>query len=162
MKCLMDKSREVSYPCSRACPLFGDCMVAFGKEPHSKMEAAAVSSPKTNGDRYRAMSDEEMAEALSEVDVCPPRADRTLCGDREGCKRCWLDYLRSPADKETNDDDKELEAISAILESGKCPFPEKVCPKHYLCSRCIEEALKNTAAERRVSEDGEESSLLSV
>lgn len=104
----------------------------------------------TNGDRYRAMSDEEMAEALSEVDVCPTRADRTLCGDREGCKRCWLDYLRSPADKETNDD-KELAAISAILESGKCPFSEKVCPKHYLCSRCIEEDLKNTAAERRTS-----------
>ena len=32
MKCLMDKSREVSYPCSHACPLFGDCVVEFETE----------------------------------------------------------------------------------------------------------------------------------
>lgn len=101
----------------------------------------------TNGDRYRSMSDEEMAETMAEVDVCPPRADRILCGDREGCKYCWLDHLRAPAEQAINDDDKELAAISAILESGKCPFPKKVCPKNYSCSRCIEETLKKPAEE---------------
>lgn len=139
----------------RECPDYRECNKKHDLRRYRKHCAKAKEQKVfTNGDRYRAMSDEEMAEALSEVDVCPTRADRTLCGEREGCKRCWLDYLRSPEDKETNDD-KELAAISAILESGKCPFPEKVCPKHYLCSRCIEEALKNTADEEGgVREDG--------
>lgn len=29
IQCLMDENRKVSYPCSRACPLFGDCVTKW-------------------------------------------------------------------------------------------------------------------------------------
>lgn len=29
IQCLMDEDRKVSYPCSRACPLFGDCVTKW-------------------------------------------------------------------------------------------------------------------------------------
>lgn len=52
--------------------------------------------PMTNGDRYRAMSDREMAETLSKTSVCPPVEERLFCGDEEACMYCWLEHLRSP------------------------------------------------------------------
>ena len=90
MKCLMDKSREVSYPCSHACPLFGDCVVEFeiersaggmGGHGSSSPAGRGCGSPAghghsvegivvlerqdynsiTNGDRVRDMCDGEMA-----------------------------------------------------------------------------------------------------
>lgn len=32
MKCLLDKEREVRFPCSKNCHLFGDCVCEFEKE----------------------------------------------------------------------------------------------------------------------------------
>lgn len=32
MKCLLDKEREVGFPCSKNCHLFGDCICEFQKE----------------------------------------------------------------------------------------------------------------------------------
>lgn len=55
----------------------------------------------TNGDRYRAMSDREMAETLSKTSVCPPVEERLFCGDEEGCMYCWLEHLRSPVKERT-------------------------------------------------------------
>lgn len=94
MKCLMDKSREVSYPCSRACPMFGDCVVEFetersaggmGGRGSSSPAGRGFSSPAghghsvegivvlerqdynfiTNGDRVRDMCDGELAELFA-------------------------------------------------------------------------------------------------
>ena len=51
MKCILS-GREVMYPCSRNCSLFGDCVTNFQKE---------TKPATTNADYIRAMSDEELA-----------------------------------------------------------------------------------------------------
>lgn len=51
----------------------------------------------SNGDRFRAMSDEELADYLSDR-TCPPR--ETNCVG-ENCMDCWLQYLRQPAEVPT-------------------------------------------------------------
>lgn len=38
MKCLLDKEREVRFPCSKNCPLFGDCVCGFEKERKAMSE----------------------------------------------------------------------------------------------------------------------------
>lgn len=55
MKCLTHDI-EVNYPCSPACPLFGDCIASFSREVKRRV--------RTNADHIRAMSDEELAEQL--------------------------------------------------------------------------------------------------
>ena len=54
--------------------------------------------PKTNGDRLRAMSNEELA---GRMPFCPMRLDDKfpVCKGR-GCKECKLDWLNSPAGNE--------------------------------------------------------------
>ncbi len=59
---------------------------------------------KTNADRIRAMTDEELAEFLwkyAGIGVCPP----ITCTATEKCgaEKCWLDWLREEAGKEAND-----------------------------------------------------------
>ena len=65
---------------------------------HSKYET-------TNADRFRAMSDEELAVACE--DGCPPGAPicnsvETIEGEtvKEHCQRCWLSWLKSPVEEE--------------------------------------------------------------
>lgn len=48
--------------------------------------------PKTNADRIRAMTDEELAKILN--GGCPPGGAK--CNER--CETCWLDWLRSPVE----------------------------------------------------------------
>lgn len=55
MKCLTHDI-EVNYPCSPACPLYGDCIASFSREAKRRV--------RTNADRIRAMTDEELAEQL--------------------------------------------------------------------------------------------------
>lgn len=50
---------------------------------------------KTNGDRVRAMSNEELAESML---LCPMRLDYEC--HEEDCKTCLLDWLNSPAESE--------------------------------------------------------------
>lgn len=52
IKCLMN-GMEVNYPCSPSCALFGDCVTAFESQKKSKV--------RTNADRIRSMSDEELS-----------------------------------------------------------------------------------------------------
>lgn len=56
----------------------------------------SIEKPITNADRIRAMSDAELAEWLEFRDDNCPRAG---CY-KGGCHECWLDWLKSPADKE--------------------------------------------------------------
>lgn len=60
IKCLMN-GLEVNYPCSPVCALFGDCLTAF--------EAQKKENVRTNADRIRSMSDEEMAQEM--IFFCP-------------------------------------------------------------------------------------------
>ena len=48
----------------------------------------------TNADRIRAMTDEQLAIFLGDVDCCNPNP----CKPGMYCGRCWLDWLRSPVE----------------------------------------------------------------
>lgn len=57
--------------------------------------------PKTNADRIRAMTDEELAEQASGMIVCfwcPVKGCRGCAPDE--CTEAWLAWLRSPAESE--------------------------------------------------------------
>lgn len=86
MKCLTH-NLEVNYPCSPACPLFGDCVVAFRNEQKKRV--------RTNADCIRGMSDEELAEFI---------CGSTYCQDCPHCGECdnnggWLNWLQQPAEE---------------------------------------------------------------
>ena len=56
---------------------------------------------KTNADRIRAMSDEELIQfqaALIKTLGCPPSNPEVCIDD---CKKCWGIYLRQPLEEET-------------------------------------------------------------
>lgn len=48
---------------------------------------------KTNADRIRAMTDEELADYFSELS-CWPNAGREDCRGVANCMDCWLDWLK--------------------------------------------------------------------
>lgn len=54
--------------------------------------------PKTNGDRLRAMSNEE----LTGLNICTECLDWTFVCDhsKKSCKECLIDWLNSPAESE--------------------------------------------------------------
>lgn len=57
--------------------------------------------PQTNGDRLRAMTDEELADFQDSIGYCPPihnRSEHCIKHKDESCSACWLDWLQSPAD----------------------------------------------------------------
>ena len=53
---------------------------------------------KTNADKIRAMSDEELADLIDrEFGCCPPTGDcEKMSND---CKACWLDWLKQSAEE---------------------------------------------------------------
>lgn len=57
----------------------------------------------TNADRIRAMSDEELAGWLNDVNMCSCSyaMGKSPC-DGAGCP-CWLDWLKSPVEEEKKD-----------------------------------------------------------
>ena len=81
IKCLMN-GLEVNYPCSPVCALFGDCVTAF--------ESQKKANVRTNADRIRAMTDEELAELLFQVGY-----DKGW-----GMKEYALEWLQQPAGEE--------------------------------------------------------------
>ena len=58
IKCLMN-GLEVNCPCSPVCALFGDYVTAF--------ESQKKANVRTNADRIRSMTDEELAKFLYQV-----------------------------------------------------------------------------------------------
>lgn len=61
-----------------------------------KLESQRKVKPKTNSDRIRAMTDEELAEYLSEVHYCPTTSP---CDPTKNCNDCWAEWLRSPVEE---------------------------------------------------------------
>lgn len=60
---------------------------------------------KTNADRIRSKSDEELAEFFGTLPCCPPGEDvDELCNPLDSCEgtdlqvKCWLEWLRQEAD----------------------------------------------------------------
>lgn len=84
MKCLT-RDIEVNYPCSPACPLYGDCIASFSREAKRRV--------RTNADHIRAMSDEELSRHCN---GCPPGKDYMTCEFVGACDACWLAWLQQP------------------------------------------------------------------
>lgn len=53
----------------------------------------------TNGDRIRAMSDEEMAKIISDGG-CPPKISEIVCDTNDDCYVCWSNWLKQPPEVE--------------------------------------------------------------
>lgn len=65
-----------------------------------KLESQRKMKPKTNGDKVRAMTDEELTGLCDGPIICPPNVEK-CCDD---CKKCWLDWLKAPADEHGGDE----------------------------------------------------------
>ena len=77
-----------------------------GKKGYNPKERFKVveTKPLTNYDRLISKTPEELAEWFCRVqfragDVCPPEHGWTLCQYAEGCKDCWLSWLKSPVEE---------------------------------------------------------------
>lgn len=57
--------------------------------------------PKTNADRIRAMSDEELLNLLSAPRPLFRRADDKGCPNPKPCRECIAERLKQPAEEET-------------------------------------------------------------
>ena len=58
-----------------------------------------IIAAQTNGDRIRAMTDEEFVKELNRHFDCPPIQSRN-CPDIP-CDECWLNWLKQPAKEDT-------------------------------------------------------------
>jgi len=57
--------------------------------------------PATNGDRIRAMSNEELATFFDSFSPCPPDAPECqIPSNIEQCRKCWLNWLNAEAKEE--------------------------------------------------------------
>ena len=77
--------------------------VSHGVEPYIDIAGEYYAKPKTNADRIRAMSDEELAYWV----MCP--YDEPLCGGEPAsgdCMKCCLQWLQQPADGQSVPNDK--------------------------------------------------------
>ena len=97
--------------CGQACPYntLNGCKVKEynGTCPLTNMaladfEAVKDAKPKTNADRIRAMSDEELAGMLRSTG-CPLARSDMACKEFGSCRNCWLEYLKQPV-KDGEDD----------------------------------------------------------
>ncbi len=95
------RSETIGWKCER-CLGFIDMQGGF----HEHIERSFL-PPKTNADRIRAMSDEELAEFLEKVhdfpcEACCDNMERCLRNNAPEpvCKRHYLDWLLKPAKDE--------------------------------------------------------------
>ena len=71
-----------------------------GMKERKNEKMKAPDGARTNADKIRAMSDEELAIMLDSG--CPKgRFEKNECPSYESCCKCWLDWLR----QEVSDDD---------------------------------------------------------
>lgn len=62
------------------------------------LESQGKVKPKTNADRIRAMTDEELAKLLSTgTFICEGRKD--ICENMPGCEECRLAWLKAPVEE---------------------------------------------------------------
>ena len=54
--------------------------------------------PKTNADRIRSMSDEELADNFS-LWCCKSKTDDSYCKSFGTCDKCWIDWLKQEAEE---------------------------------------------------------------
>ena len=98
IKCFLN-GLEVNYPCSPSCALFGDCVTAF--------ESQKEANVRTNADRIRAMSDEELAKMLTVGKGAFACFECREIGDGECSMKCderCLEWLQQPAEEDNHAD----------------------------------------------------------
>ena len=80
-----------------------DAANCFQDALEAKWERDAKKVIATNGDKLRAMTDEEMAKGISRMAHCVycPVRDCTFCTDEE-CKAKWLSWLKAPVEEGEN------------------------------------------------------------
>lgn len=54
----------------------------------------------TNGDRIRAMNDEELAKIITKKYGCPGTMNHVTCGTVGTCEECWINWLRKPVEED--------------------------------------------------------------
>lgn len=90
-----------------ACAFFDDKFCPMAPcESESRSDGKDVifvedSKPKTNGDRIREMSNEQLNNFLRNIacsNNCRPPKEDTCCGV---CNTCWLNWLNRPAEEES-------------------------------------------------------------
>jgi len=65
-----------------------------GAEPDDMNRPCEFYKRMTNGDRIRAMTDEELADEFS-YSGCHKQSNPEICRKHTGeCERCWLDWLK--------------------------------------------------------------------
>lgn len=68
-------------------------------------DTVLITGIKTNADRIRAMTDEELAYMLVDIGECdrrcPAKTDTCIFSDST-CRMAWLDWLKQEVDDETN------------------------------------------------------------
>lgn len=81
------------------CPAYAKCTVTYRGSACSALRSTygIDTDPEiiTNADRIRDMSDEELAKAMDML--CPPV---TNCIDGGECVKCWIEWLRKPAEED--------------------------------------------------------------
>ena len=65
----------------------------FGQEGVYISPPIITKKPKTNADRIRSMTDEELAEKFFLFPCVHVLDDKVICKD-DGCKKCWMRWLR--------------------------------------------------------------------
>ena len=91
IKCLMN-GMEVNYPCSHVCALFGDCVTAF--------EAQKKENVRTNADRIRSMTDDELNDLFHEIyNSGVDDASSYEWGQRTNSFEWTMEWLQKPAEE---------------------------------------------------------------
>ena len=57
------------------------------------LDLKEIANPMTNGDRIRAMTDEEIICACAKLPICPPK---TVSDCEFHCTSCWREYIQQP------------------------------------------------------------------
>lgn len=77
----------------------GDCCNSGSPQYMCKCKPDVCHSavPMTNGDRIRAMGDEELAEHIWKKFGCPNGKNNVTCGYVGECRECWAEWLQQSA-----------------------------------------------------------------
>lgn len=127
-------------------------------------EDERIAKPLTNGDRIRAMSNEELAEyQIHRVDDCPdlikvdaPCRIKKNYETQTDCKKCWLNWLNSQAEsiESRGECDLNREANAALIAAAPemyeaLEFSKKEFHDLYFenCCEYIESVLKKARGE---------------
>lgn len=85
--------------CDR-CDISSSCLLDYDGVPCRRNRTVEP----TNSDHIRAMSDDELAAWMCQMqmrdgELCPPKHGYKLCLTENGCKPCWLEWLKKEGEK---------------------------------------------------------------